>query len=486
MSSSLAQSAIAKLKEAGLGAVLHVPGEHAYQAKETSLIPLSQRLGPWAIVQPRNTEEVSKAVKALVSTEGLQFAVRSGGHMWVDNSNNIKEGVTIDLTLMTKRTYDPETKLVSLEPGSRWKDVYRELVDQGLLVVGGRESEVGVGGFLIGGGLSFFNSSKGWSCDTIVNFEVVLADGSIVQANKTTNPDLFLALKGGSANFGIVTRFDMESMESKNIWCGTAAYPKSATGQLVDAYVDFTNNLSHTPDDYVFLYAFRGAKEEDYAISLNFSNMNGVANPEPLRGLLEIPNPISKPEDFKVKTLYTKLTDYVVPSANYITSTNWEAITVQVDASVTNKAFAEFDILIEKLRKEIPDNDFIARIVVQPILKSWADISASKGGNVLGIENLPGDCLNILVGVEVPSLELREQVGRPAVKALLNTIKSFAKSINKDADWLYLNYCTDGQEPFATYGAENVKKLKAAAAKYDPNRVFQERVPGGFKISKAQ
>lgn len=60
----------------------------------------------------------------------IEDRLDSGGHMWVDNSNNIKEGVTIDLTLLTKRTYNPETKLVSLEPGSRWKDVYRDLVSR--------------------------------------------------------------------------------------------------------------------------------------------------------------------------------------------------------------------------------------------------------------------------------------------------------------------------------------------------------------------
>lgn len=158
---------------------------------------------------------------------------------------------------------------------------------------------------------------------------------------------------------------------------------------------------------------------------------------------------------------------------------------MQVDASIMRKAATEYEALIEKFRKAIPDDNFKAQMVTQPVLKSWADISAAKGGNVLGIENLPGDCINILIGIEVQSLELREQVGRPAVKALLAAVKSFAKSINKDADWLYLNYCTDDQEPFATYGAENVKIIKAAAAKYDPNRVFQERVPGGFKISKA-
>ncbi|KAI8958566.1 FAD-binding domain-containing protein [Daldinia sp. FL1419] len=479
---SIAQSAIAKLKEAGLGDVLHVPSDQAYQAKEKSLAPYSQQLGPWAIVQPRNTEEVSKAVKALVSVEGLKFAVRSGGHMWVDNSNNIKDGVTIDLTLLTKRTYNPETKLISLEPGSRWKDVYRDLVAQGLLVVGGREAEVGVGGFLIGGGISFFIASKGWSCDTIVNYEVVLADGRIVQANKNENPDLFLALKGGSFNFGIVTRFDMESIESRNIWGGMAVYHSAASDQVLDAYVDFVNNLADNVDDYAFIYYYHAPLEKDYTISINLSDLNGVANAKPLQRFLSLPNPISKPEDFQAKTLYAKLADYVVPSANY---TNWEAITVQVDTSVLHKAGAEYETLIDKLRKAIPDENFKAQMVIQPLLKSWSEISAAKGGNVLGIEHLPGDCINVLIGIEVQSLELREKVGRPAVKALLAAVKSYAKSINKDADWLYLNYCTDDQEPFATYGAENVKLLKAAAAKYDPNRVFQERVPGGFKISKA-
>lgn len=73
---SVAQSAIANLKAAGLGDVVYSAGESSYQAREKSYWSLSQRAGPWAIVQPRNTEEVSKAVKALVDTPGLKFAVR--------------------------------------------------------------------------------------------------------------------------------------------------------------------------------------------------------------------------------------------------------------------------------------------------------------------------------------------------------------------------------------------------------------------------
>lgn len=72
----VAQSAIANLKKAGLSDIVYVPGEQAYEAREESYWSLTPRLHPWAIVQPRNTDEVSKAVKALVKTPGCNFAIR--------------------------------------------------------------------------------------------------------------------------------------------------------------------------------------------------------------------------------------------------------------------------------------------------------------------------------------------------------------------------------------------------------------------------
>lgn len=105
-------------------------------------------------------------------------------------------------------------------------------------------------------------------------------------------------------------------MEAKKIWCGMAVYPKTASDQVVDAYVDFVNNLAANPDDYAFLYSYHAPLVKDYTISINVSNVNGVANAKPLQKFLTIPNLISKPEDFQVKTLYEKLADYVVPSAN--------------------------------------------------------------------------------------------------------------------------------------------------------------------------
>ena len=76
MSSQTAQAAIANLKDAGLSDVLHLPDTPAYEERTSSYWSLTAQLRPWVIVQPRTTEEVSKALTALVKTPDCKFAVR--------------------------------------------------------------------------------------------------------------------------------------------------------------------------------------------------------------------------------------------------------------------------------------------------------------------------------------------------------------------------------------------------------------------------
>ncbi|OTB07582.1 hypothetical protein M426DRAFT_268023 [Hypoxylon sp. CI-4A] len=475
---STEQSVILNLKDAGLGDVLYVPGQEAYEAREQSYWSLTPRLGPWAIVQPRNTEEVSRAVRAIVKTDGCKFAIRSGGHMsWAGAGNNITEGVTIDFGLMSATTYKPETGLASIQPGGRWKDIYAELEKRGVVVAGGREGLVGVGGLLTGGGLTLYNCRDGWACDQVVNYEVVLADGSIVEANSTTNPDLFRVLKGGHNNFGVVTRFDMRTFEAKNIFDGFITYAKEAASQTIDAYVDFSKTLSKKPDDHILAIWTHVPLSKEHFITAVLTNLDGVENPKSFEKFVAIPGQ----QNMKITTVAKKLAEFSLPSGRF---DSWSTLTFKLDARVMHKAVAGFDALVERLRKSIPDDNFNISMVFQPLLASWAKHSAARGGNMLGLERLSDDCVNLVLAVEVEDLQLSKEVAEPAVRAMFEEVESYAKSIDKNVDFLYLNYCGGGQDPLRTYGEENVKRMKEASAKYDPARVFQKRVPGGFKISK--
>jgi len=167
------------LENAGLAHVLY-PNSTEYENRTVSYWSVSAQLAPSCIVQPECTQDVVKVVNTLVkdtSCASTKFAVRSGGHTVWAGSNNINDGVTIDLGLMKTVTLDKEAKVASIHPGARWMNVYGALDPQGWTVPGGRAGSVGVAGFLTGGGNSFFAAREGFSCDNVKNFELVTAQG---------------------------------------------------------------------------------------------------------------------------------------------------------------------------------------------------------------------------------------------------------------------------------------------------------------------
>lgn len=93
------------------------------------------------------------------------------------------------------------------------------------------------------GGMSFFSTKHGFACDSILDFEIVLASGEIVHANAQSNPSLFICLKGGLNNFGIVASFTMQTIPSPpEIWGGVVYYAPDTFGALIEATVDFVEN----------------------------------------------------------------------------------------------------------------------------------------------------------------------------------------------------------------------------------------------------
>jgi FAD/FMN-containing dehydrogenase len=163
----------------------------------------TSQLNPKCIFSPSAPSEVALSMKIITLTKS-RFSIRSGGHNpnrgW---SNTDARGLLIDLYRLNKVELSADKRTAKVGPGNRWLAVYQTLNGTGVTVLGGRTPDVGVGGVIIGGGIPSFSSEYGLVCDMVDNFEVVLADSRIVNANRDENPDLFWALKGGGANFGI-------------------------------------------------------------------------------------------------------------------------------------------------------------------------------------------------------------------------------------------------------------------------------------------
>lgn len=156
------------------------------------------------IVRPRSAEEVAAAL-AFARGVGGELSIRSGGHGISSISTN-DGGTVIDLSALASvvRTGD---RTVRLGPGARWGQVARTLDQWGLAISSGDSGDVGVGGLATTGGLGLMGRLHGLTIDSLESAEIVVADGRMLTVSAHENPDLFWAVRGAGANFGIVTSF---------------------------------------------------------------------------------------------------------------------------------------------------------------------------------------------------------------------------------------------------------------------------------------
>ena len=106
-----------------------------------------------------------------------------------------------------------------------------------------------------------------------------------------------------------------------------------------------------------------------------------------------------------------------------------------------------------------------------------------KGGNVLGLERVTENAVLFQIQMMVKG-EDQEIEARKRLTVFRETLKQHTVDVGGDVEWEYYNYAELTQDPLKTYGEENVAFLKKVALKYDPEGIFQTRVPGGFKISE--
>ncbi|KAK8108867.1 FAD-binding domain-containing protein [Apiospora sp. TS-2023a] len=475
---STRESVIASLQEAGLGDVLLLAGKPLYRMRNDTYWSLGARLKPWAIVQPRNTDEVSRAVKAIVAVPGAQFAIRSGGHMWVPGASNIADGVTIDLGRFKKTTYNPATKLASVEPGARWNDVYPVVEKEGVMVTGGRVGDVGVGGYLTGGGLSFHNCRTGLACDSVVRYEVVLADGRVVEADKDNNADLFRALKGGGNNFGVVTRFDLETFPAKTCWGGFAMYSDEAGPALIDAYGDYMRHASEEPDGAYMLFWTYDSSRNEVSWMAVVMQVDGDADSKLYQKTLEVPSNFSQ---MGPTSIYKIASSIKVPNGKY---TAWRTLCYKNDDRVIHKTHERSAQLTQTIRDlASADAKFSLGYIIQPVLANIGKQSKAKDLDTMGLGGEEQDSVMFLIMAEFDTPELHAAAA-PHIAAAFGDIEAFAAGLGAGTRWLYLNYSDPDQRPFASYGEEAVGRLREVSAKYDPEGVFQTRVPGGHKVSR--
>jgi len=194
------------------------PGADGYLRARTVWNGMVAR-NPGLIAIIDGVSDIQAAVQAAAEVN-LLTAIRCGGHSLAGFST-CEGGMVIDLSRMRSVSVDEKKRRARFAGGCLLGNIDQATQKVGLVYPAGVVSQTGVSGLVLGGGFGWLTRLYGMSCDNVEGFTLVVADGSMVHASATENPDLFWALRGGGGNFGVVTEFEVKLHPLRSVLFGT-------------------------------------------------------------------------------------------------------------------------------------------------------------------------------------------------------------------------------------------------------------------------
>ena len=226
----------ADLRTGFAGEILTDDDGDRYDAARTGFNAMFDRR-PALIAQATSSADVAAAL-AFARARALPIAVRGGGHS-VAGFSTIDDGLLIDLGPMKRIDVDPDGRRARVQPGVTWGELDRATQEHGLATTGGRMTTTGVAGFTLGSGSGWLERQHGLACDNLVSAEVVTADGRVLTASATENPELFWGLRGGGGNFGVVTEFEFRLHPvGPLVYGGLLMYPRDQAPEVARHFRD--------------------------------------------------------------------------------------------------------------------------------------------------------------------------------------------------------------------------------------------------------
>jgi FAD/FMN-containing dehydrogenase len=226
------------------------PGDDSYDpARRIWNASIDKR--PGLIARCSGVADVIAAVN-FARDNGLLVAVRGGGHN-VGGRALCDGGLVIDLSRMKGIHVDAAKRRARVQAGATLGDVDRETHVYGLAVPTGVISKTGIAGLTLGGGVGWLVRKYGLTCDNVLSFDLVRADGTLLTASATENKDLFWALRGGGGNFGVVASFEYQLHPVSTIFGGMVVHPRAAAADVLRFYRDFVESAPEELTAYAVL-----------------------------------------------------------------------------------------------------------------------------------------------------------------------------------------------------------------------------------------
>ncbi|KAI0171064.1 hypothetical protein BJ166DRAFT_211070 [Pestalotiopsis sp. NC0098] len=466
-----AKTACAKFKAEFPGQVV-AEGDTGYEAEIDRSWSITSRNPATAYVHLTNADEVAKALFIVKETES-RFAIRSGGHNANPGFSSVpsadEAGVILDVSRLKSKRLDAESGTAHLGAGNNWLEIFTWLEEQKLSVIGSREGRVGLSGFLLGG-QGIFSGLHGLGADGVKGFEVVLADGTLVNANADSHPELFRSLKGGGSNFGIVTAVSLETHPLIKLQHTINMYNPSDCENVIKAFVEVQKSME--TDEKIGM--FINSRKDYIAIGLFYADWldNLPAVFEPYNRLTSLIAPIVPTSNGTFSSLNTILEEWAYKEPHlkhaYVT------LTTKVSEELYVEAHRAWKEEVEHLPKTVD-----LHWSIQPLSQTAVKAGKKRGGNILGLEDVPQSCW--IFSCDWKDDEFDEDV-KKTLNALLRRLEGLAVDRDLKLDLIFPTFAGGAQDVINSFGPESVKSIKETAARYDPEGVFQKLQCGGFLL----
>lgn len=454
--------------------------ETLYTEANDAYYTSSAWLGPACVFAPTSAREMSQGVKVLTYFN-THFAIRGGGHMPISDAANINSsGVLLSTSGLTQINLSSDQTSVSIGPGNRWANVYKYLEPFGLSVVGGRMGVVGVPGLLLGGGISFFGNEYGWASNNVVKFECVLANGDIVEATGTNeHSDLFWALKGGGNSFCLVTKFELRTLSVPAVYVGEVDYGDSVRSKFLDAVFTFAVNGSADVKAAIVPIVRWGPSQGGPTYNTWLFHNGNQLSPVALQNFTA-PNMMPSSNTFSYRSMYgwTQETD---PPMSQIHGFRQRFYVTSITASLEAMSIIH-DTYFTAAQAQLSNvTNFFTGVAFMPISENYIAAGNKRGGDPMGVDtsNAPYIWIEQSLSWPNPADDSKIEEFLTSVNA---EISSKLESLGVTSPFLYLNDADAGQPVFEGYPKQNVERLKKIRARYDPDMIFTNLMPGGWKI----
>ncbi|KAK6526990.1 hypothetical protein TWF281_010187 [Arthrobotrys megalospora] len=444
---------------------------------------------PGCVFTAKSTQDVSNAVKILHQYR-CEYAIRSGGHNPIPGWSNTYGGVLLSTSDIKDVTYNAASNTVTFGAGCKWKDVYNTLDPLGVGTMGGRDNTVGTGGFLLGGGISYYSNSRGWAADHITAYEVVYANGTIGTITASNYPGLFIAMKGAGSSFAIVTRFTQTTFPQPAYNAGFVFYPTISIPKVIKALYNYSTDgaLAYPESHVIPAFTSVGPDLVVTDVSLGafcffYPTALGYSEAEVFKPFMEIPSVIKTRRDRTgVNDISGEIAGYSGPGKRQ----SFTDMAIVLDnPDIIQDIWDAYQDATETYRLLIAG--YTASLIFYPLTSKFVSEGQVDGKkNSMGLEDTPagqaGTTIMIISINLTWLLQAQDGLAALCVGKAFARLKQLAQQRGVYHPFQYMNYANGTQDVLSGYGTVSGDRLRQVKLDVDPTNDFGTLVKGRYKV----